>query len=126
MHLFFDHKQCVLKHKMKTRDTYGNIYSVDIDTAYFIGHDSLFTTYYVGKTEGNGNPTVAMLISGTLVFETDPATHKQVFKGVRNYIFGKKILAYEYQPTQAYAPGTIEIKRHDKLCPPCTWGSLQP
>lgn len=122
-HLFYDHVQCIAKHKIKTRDSHSNTYLLDLDNAYIIGHDTLFTTYYVGKIEGNGDPTVAMLISGTLVFDTiktsTPPTIE--FKGVRNYIFGKKILKYDYQPTQAPAPGTIEIKKHPGLSPSCEW-----
>lgn len=120
IHLFFDHNQCVYHHKMKTRDTYANYYTLDLEKAFIIGHDSLFTTYYQGKIEGNGNPTVIMLISGTLV--TDPNTHECI--GIRDYLFGKKILGYEYQPTQAFADGTIEIKKHPGLSPCCSWDDL--
>ena len=114
-HLFYDQNQCVFKHKMNTRDTYGNNYFLDLKTAYIIGHDNLFTTYFQGKIEGNGNPTVIMIISGTLVIEDG------VIIGVKDYIFGKKILDYDYQPTNAYAPGTIEIKKHPGLSPCCEW-----
>jgi hypothetical protein len=102
---------------MNTRDTYGNNYFLDLETAYIIGHDNLFTTYYQGKIEGNGNPTVIMIISGTLVIENG------VILGVKDYIFGKKILDYDYQPTNAYAPGTIEIKTHPGLSPCCEWNA---
>lgn len=123
IHLFYDPNQCLFKHKIITRDTYGNNYEMDLEKAYIIGHDSLFTTYYKGKVKGNGNPTVAILISGTLVFDTITTGNAQTveFKGVRDYLFGKKILAYEYQPTNAYAQGTIEIKKHPGLSPRCEW-----
>lgn len=126
VHLFYDKKQCVFKHEMKTRDAYANYYFLDLERAFIIGHDSLFTTYYQGKTLGNGNPTVLMLFSGTMVFDTinDGNTQKLVFKGVRDYLFGKKILDYEYQPTQAFAPGTIEIKKHPGLSLKCDWNDL--
>ena len=119
-HLFFDQDQCLFDHKMSVRDTWGNYHIMDLEKVFIIGHDSLFTTYYKGKIEGNGNPTVIMLISGTLVFETD-AQDSIIFKGVRDYIYGKKILDYETQPTNAYAPGTIEIKKHPGLSPSCEW-----
>ena len=123
LHLLYNQNQCIFQHKMNTRDTYGNNYLLDLEKAYIIGHDSLFTTYYKGTIEGNGNPTVIMLISGTLVFDTITTGNTQTveFKGVRDYIFGKKILDYEYQPTNAYAPGTIEIKKHPGLSPKCSW-----
>lgn len=126
VHLFYDKNQCVFKHEMKTRDAYANYYFLDLERAFIIGHDSLFTTYYQGKTLGNGDPTVLMLISGTMVFDTitDGDTQKVVFKGVRDYIFGKKILKYEYQPSQAFAPGTIEIKKHPGLSLKCNWNEL--
>lgn len=120
VHLFYDQNQGVFKHEMKTRDPYANYYFLDLEKAYMIGHDSLFTTYYQGKTIGNGNPTIIMLISGTLVFDKNNGE----FVGVREYILGKKILSYETQPSQAYAHGTIEIMRHDSLSPKCSWDDL--
>lgn len=126
VHLFHNQDQCIFKHEMKTRDAYANYYLLELDKAYIIGHDNQFTTYYQGKTIGNGNPIVIMLISGTLVFDTitNGNTQTIVFKGVRDYVFGKKILDYEYQPTQAFARGTIEIKRHPGLSPSCSWDDL--
>ena len=117
LHLFYNQDRCLFQHKMNTRDTYGNNYLLDLENAYIIGHDDEFTTYYKGKIEGNGNPTVVMLISGTMVFNSQTGA----FEGVKDYIFGKKILEYEYQPTNAYAPGTIEIKRHTGLSPRSEW-----
>ena len=117
IHLFQNHEQCVFKQQIKTHDQYGSTYTLDLDRTYIIGHDSLFTTYYKGKISGNGNPTVAMIISGTMVY--DPITGE--FKGVRDYIYGKKILDYEYKPTNAYAPGTILIKKHPGLSPKYEW-----
>lgn len=126
LHLFYDHTQCILNHKMKTLDPYMNYYLMSLEKTYIIGHDSLFTTYYQGKTEGNGNPTVIMLFSGTMVFDTITNGNSQevVFRGVRDYIFGKKILDYEYLPYQAAAPGSIEIKKHPGLSPSCSWDDL--
>ena len=124
VHLFYDHVQCIFKHKIRIYDTFNNIYFQEIDTAYIIGHDSLFTTYYVGNFAGNGNPKVAMIISGTLVFDTI-APDSVVFKGVRDYLFGKKILGYETQPTNAYAPDTIEIKKHPGLSPSINWNDYR-
>lgn len=120
VHLFFDKKQGVFKHEMKTRDPYANYYFLDLEKAYMIGHDSLFTTYYQGKTLGNGDPTIIMIISGTLVFDKNTGE----FIGVKDYKFGKKILKYESQPTNAYAPGTMEIKTHIGLAPKCSWNDL--
>ena len=117
-HLFYDQNQCVFKHKMETQDTYHNVHNMDLGKVYLIGHDSLFTTYYQGKIEdGNGNPTVIILISGTMAFDS----HTGEFLGVKDYLFGKKILDYEYQPTQAFAPNTIEIKKHSGLSPKSEW-----
>ncbi len=116
IHLFQDQNQCVFKHQMKTFDTYNNTYTLKLERTYIIGHDSLFTTYYKGKTSGNGDPTAAIIISGTMVFDS-----AGTFKGVRDYIYGKKILDYDYQPTNAYAPGTILIKKHPGLSPSCEW-----
>ena len=126
-HLFHDQNQCVFKHKMRTRDSYNNTYKLNLDTTYIIGHDNLFTIYYVGPIEGNGDPTVAMIISGTLVYDTitTGSTQTLVFKGVNDYIFGKKILKYEGLPTNAYAPGTIEIKKHPGLSLKCDWNDNQ-
>ena len=123
LHLFYHQDQCLFHHKMNTRDTYGNNYLMDMGSAYITGHDNQFTTYFKGKIEGNGNPTIVMLISGTLVFDTITTNGTQTveFKGVKDYIFGKKILEYEYQPNQAYAPGTIEIKKHPGLSPCSEW-----
>lgn len=125
IHLFNAQEQCAFKHHMRTRDTYGADYTLDVDTAYIIGHDLQFTTYYRGKTYGNGNPTVVMIISGTMVFDTITSGDNKtlVFKGVKDYVFGKKILGYEYQPINAYAPGTIEIRRHPRLSPACKWNA---
>lgn len=120
VHLFYDKDQGVFKHEMKTRDPYANYYVLDLEKAYMIGHDSLFTTYYQGKTLGNGDPTILMIISGTMVL--DKATGE--FIGVKDYTFGKKILKYEYKPTNAYAPGTMEIKKHPGLSPKCSWNDL--
>ena len=123
LHLFYDQTQCIYKHKMTTIDPYQNHYLMNMEKTYIIGHDALFTTYFQGKTEGNGNPTVIILISGTMVFDTI-RPDSLVFKGIEDYIFGKKILDYEYQPTNAYAPGTIEIKKHPGLSPACKWDDL--
>ena len=114
----FTIKTNVFKHKMETQDTYHNVHNMDLGKVYLIGHDSLFTTYYQGKIEdGNGNPTVIILISGTMAFDS----HTGEFLGVKDYLFGKKILDYEYQPTQAFAPNTIEIKKHSGLSPKSEW-----
>lgn len=120
VHLFYDKDQGVFKHEMKTRDPYANIHVLELEKAYIIGHDNLFTTYYQGKTIGNGNPTILMIFSGTMVFDQKTGE----FIGVSDYIFGRKILDYEYQPTNAFAPGTIEIKRHEGLSPKCNWNDL--
>lgn len=126
LHLFYDQTQCIFNHEMKTLDTYMNYYLMSLEKTFIIGHDSLFTTYYKGKIEGNGNPTVVMIISGTLVFDTITTgnTQKVVFKGVRDYIIGKKILDYEYLPHLAAAPGSIEVKKHAGLSPSCSWDDL--
>ena len=127
VHLFHNQYQCIFQHELRTRDSYNSTYALHLDTAYIIGHDNVFTTYYVGKIGGNGDPTVAMIISGTLVYDTitSGGTQTLVFKGVKDYLFGKKILKYEYQPTNAYAPGTIEIKKHPGLSPSCEWDDNQ-
>ena len=124
-HLFYDQDLCLFKHKMRIHDTYGVDYNLDLDKAQIIGHDNKFTIYYKGKIQGNGDPTVVMLISGSPVYDTITTNNTQtlVFKGVQDYIFGKKILDYDSQPTNAYAPGTIEIKKHPGLSPSCEWDS---
>lgn len=126
IHRLYDQDQIVVQHEMKTRDPWANYYLLEPQRVNIIGHDDKFTLYYQGITTGNGDPTVIMLISGTMVFDTITTNNVQtlVFKGVKDYLFGKKILDYEYQPTQAYAPGTIEIKRHPGLSPSCSWNDL--
>ena len=120
VHLFHDLRQVVFKHEMKTRDTWANYYVLDLEKAYIIGHDSLFTTYFQGKTIGNGNPTIIMLISGSMAF--DKTTGE--FIGVKDYVIGKKIIEYEEKPSPGFAPGTIEVKRRPGLSPKCDWNDL--
>ena len=126
-HHFKDHHfgQNMAWHKLKTRDPSGNIYTRTNDTVYVIGHDSLFTVYYLEKffEEGSGNPTNAIIISGTLVYDSTTVNDSIIvnFVGVRDYIIGKKILKYDYMPTQAYAPGTIEIKKHPGISAYYKW-----
>lgn len=122
-HHFFGHKQGISKHKLMTIDTYADVYTKENDTVYVIGSAPDFTAYYIEKTheEGSGNPTNAILISGTLVYDQSGN-----FIGVKNYRIGKKILEYEYHPTiNAYAQGTIEVKRHDELSPAFVWDTIQ-
>lgn len=122
-HHFFDHLQSISKHRMMTFGTHGDIYTKENDTIYVIGNNNNFTAYYIEKTtgEGSGNPTNAILISGTLVYDKDGK-----FIGVEKYRIGKKILEFEYHPTiPTYAQGTIEIKRHDELSPRFEWDTIQ-
>lgn len=118
VHLFYNQTQCISKQKIKTKDSHQNIYSIELDTVYITGHDSLFTAYYLGKTIGNGDPTVAMIFSGTLVYDS---INTDSIIGVRDYLYGKKILHYDYHPTESYAPGTIEIKKRIGFSPCCKW-----
>lgn len=122
-HHFFDHTQGLSKHRLMTYGTHGDIYTKENDTIYVIGSGNDFTAYYIEKTdeEGSGNPTNAILISGTLVYDQNGN-----FIGVEHYRIGKKILDYEYHPTiNAYAKGTLEIKRHDEFSPRYEWDTIQ-
>ena len=126
MHHFRRHHtgQGISWHRLKTQDPSQNIFTRTNDTVFVIGHDSLFTVYFIEKTfdEGSGNPTNAIIFSGTVVNDTVEVVQngvtvkKPVFRGVRDYIIGKKILRYDYVPDLSthgcYAPGTIEVKKH--------------
>ena len=122
-HHFFDQVQGISKHKLMTFGTHGDTYTKENDTVYIIGSGNDFTAYYIEKTneEGSGNPTNAILISGTLEYD-----QQGKILGVKNYRIGKKILDYEYRPTiNAYAKGTIEIKSHTALSPCYEWDTIQ-
>lgn len=118
-HRFYDQVECISNHRMKTEDAHGNKYIRENDDAYVIGHDSLFTVYYIEKITdaGSGNPTNAILISGTVRYDAEGN-----FLGISNYRYGKQILRYDEIPENlTYAKGTIEIKTHHELCPALDW-----
>ena len=122
-HHFYNHTECISEHKLKTVDSYHDVYIRENDSAFIIGDESThrFTAYYEEQIteEGSGRPTNAILISGTLVYDTITGQ----FLGVEDYRIGKKILRYKERPsTPSYAEGTIEIKiSSQKLCPFENW-----
>lgn len=118
-HHFYDQVESISHHRMKTIDSHANIFIRENDTVYVIGHDSLFTVYYIERItdEGSGHPNNAILISGTVRYDDDGN-----FLGISNYRYGKQILFYEELPENlTYAKGTIEIKTHHELCPALEW-----
>lgn len=118
-HFFNDPTTVYTKHRFQTKDPSAHIYARENDKVYVIGHDNCFTAYYIETVTdpGSGDPTNAIIISGTLEYD---ASNR--FIGVKDYYIGKKILTYESTPTNAYAPGTIEIKRqHDPLAEASDW-----
>lgn len=121
-HFFNDLTTVYTKHKFQTKDPSAHIYARENDQVYVIGHDNSFTAYYIETVTdpGSGNPTNAILISGTLEYD---ASNR--FIGVKDYHIGKKILDYESTtPSNAYAPGTIEIKQqHNPLAEASDWDS---
>ena len=113
-HHFWNQKEQIAQHKLKTSDPSGNIFIRTNDTIYLIGHDSVFTAYCQETIPEpqSGNPTNYIIISGTVV--RDPKDN--TFVGIRNYRMGKMIISYKQQPDiPSYAPGTIEIKKHDGI-----------
>ena len=70
------------------------------DTAYIIGHDNLFTVYFIETWTTIGNPTLAVIMSGELADE-----------GVVNYRYGYQIINYaDYNiPTNVYPVNSIFI-----------------
>lgn len=118
-HFFTDNTSSYTKHRFQTKDPNANIYTRENDIVYVIGHDNSFTAYYIEQVtdEGSGNPTNAIIISGTLVYDNN-----NQFLGVKDYRIGKKILDYEYPPMQAYAKGSIFImQQHNPLAPASNW-----
>lgn len=121
-HHFFHHVQGIARHRLKSIGPHGDVYTKENDTVFVIGSGNDFTAYYIEKVyeEGSGNPTNAILISGTLEYDSQGK-----ILGVKNYRIGKKILDYEYRPTiNSYAKNTIEIKRHDDLSPYYEWDTI--
>lgn len=121
-HHFFQQVQGISKHRLKSIGPHGDTYIKENDTVYVIGSGHDFTAYYIERVteEGSGNPTNAVLISGTLKY--DDQGH---ILGVEHYRIGKKILDYEYRPTiNSYAKNTTEIKRHDGLSPCYEWDTI--
>lgn len=118
-HHFFEHFESISCHRFRSQDSHGNIF-IRENNSYIIGHDSLFTAYYIEKItdEGSGFPTNAIIISGTVRNDSNGL-------GISNYRFGKQILKYDTAPDNpTFAPGTIEIKTHQAFCEYCDWDSL--
>lgn len=123
LHHFYHASTGFSSHRLKTIDPSNNQFLRQNDTVFVIGNGHNFTAYYIDSIQeySSGNPVNAVIISGTLVWENDT-----VFKGIENYRIGKKILRYGHLPTTpSYAPGTIEIKEHEGLCPAFEWDNLQ-
>ncbi len=121
-HHFYDQFESITHHRMKTEDPHGNKFVRENDNTFFIGHDSVFTAYYLEQItdEGSGYPTNAIIISGTVRYDSQGN-----FKGISNYRYGKQILKYEQMPASlTYAKGTIEIKTHQGLCPALVWDTI--
>ena len=122
-HHFMDQTERLSKHKLKTVDASQNIFLRSNDTVYIIGHDSLFTAYYTETIPDpqSGNPSNHIIVSGTVVLDKNT----DEFIGIRNYRIGKKIKSYDHRPeVPSYAPGTIEIKKHDELSLKHIWDTI--
>ena len=119
-HHFWNHEEQIAQHKLKTIDPSGNIFIRSNDSTFIIGHDSVFTAYYQETIlePQSGNPTNHIILSGTIV--RDPVTKQ--FVGIRNYRMGKMIKCYDHQPEiPSYAPGTIEVKKHEGISLSFEW-----
>lgn len=122
---FWNHTEMLSSHKLKTIDPSGNTFIRTNDSTYIIGHDSVFTAYYTETIlePHSGNPTNYIILSGTVV--RDKKTN--AFLGIKNYRIGKMIKGYHHQPEiPSYAPGTIEVKRHDEFCARYVWDTINP
>lgn len=120
----WNHQEQLSSHKLKTVDPSGNTFIRTNDSTYVIGHDSAFTAYYQETIlePHSGNPTNYIIISGIVL--RDPTTDE--FIGIKHYRMGKMIKCYDHQPEiPSYAPGTLEVKRHDALCPRYVWDTIQ-
>lgn len=117
-HHFYNAFNGYAGHRLKTIDPSNNQFLRENDTVFVIGQGNEFTAYYIDSIlePASGNPVNAILISGTIVKDTTG------FKGLENYRIGKKILRYTTHPAvNAYAPGTIEVKQHNGMCPADNW-----
>lgn len=84
-----------------------------ISPVYMTGHGNDFTAYFYESPRTKGSPEHAVLMSGTL---TDA--------GVRNFIYGYKILKYNdtIVPSMAYPVNSIFImKDWDGMAETCHW-----
>ncbi|MBP5573125.1 MAG: hypothetical protein J6X40_03055 [Bacteroidales bacterium] len=118
-HHFYNAGKGFSGHRLKTIDPSNNQFLRENDSVFVIGNGNQFTAYYIDSIQeySSGNPVNAVIVSGTIVWENDT-----VFKGIKNYRIGKKILRYGHHPAvPSYAPGTIEVKLHEGLCPALAW-----
>lgn len=119
-HHFWNYVEQLSQHKLKTVDPSGNIFVRTNDTIYIIGHDSVFSAYYRETIlePQSGQPTNYIIFSGTVL--RDKKTNQ--FIGIKDYRLGKMIKSYAYQPEiPSYAPGTIEVKKHEGIAYPYDW-----
>lgn len=129
-HHFFDHVDNIAHQKMHNHNyTYNTDLWVDSDSTYVIGYDNNFTAYfkkqYISAEEAN--PTWAYLISGTLVYDSNPDSSDSIFVGIENYRIAKKIVATEGNPNPGhYCKGTLKVFRpyYDTIVPYCNWDTL--
>lgn len=122
LHHFYDADRSFAGHRLKTIDPSNNQFLRQNDTVFVIGNNQNFTAYYIDSIQeyASGNPVNAVIVSG--VIQRDSLGQ---FLGIDHYRIGKKILRYGHQPAvPSYAPGTIEVKQHESLCPAFEWDTI--
>lgn len=123
LHHFYSSTGGISSHRLKTIDPSNNQFLRQNDTVFIIGNGPYFTAYYIDSIQeySSGNPVNAVIVSG--VIQSDNITG--AFLGIDHYRIGKKILSYGHIPTvPSYAPGTIEVKQHEGLCPAYEWDTI--
>lgn len=123
LHHFYNIDGSISSHRLKTIDPSNNQFLRQNDTVFVIGDSLNFTAYYIDSIleYASGNPVNAVIVSGMIQLDS-----LGQFLGIDHYRIGKKILRYGHQPTvPSYAPGTIEVKQHEGLCPAFIWDTRQ-
>ena len=124
LHHFYNTDGSLSGHRLKTIDPSNNQFLRQNDTVFVIGNHQNFTAYYIDSIQeyASGNPVNAVIVSGVIQLDS-----LGQFVGIEHYRIGKKILRYGHLPAApSYAPGTIEVKQHEGLCPAFIWDTLQP
>lgn len=127
-HCFFNHVENIASDSLLYYAPGEDRFMMAYDTVYVIGSEkdsSVFTAYFIERSNGRYHPINGILISGTFFKDTiiDTTFHNNnniidtiILEGIKNFRMGKKIIEYR-DPLPAildvYLPGSIDVKVKD-------------